>query len=61
MIKIHASFYCVGSFKKREANQQKLFHFSVTTDSLDHIQMTANQGLAQENSDRERKSFVIMF
>ena len=39
---------------KCEANQQKLFH------SSDHIQMTANQGLAQENnSDSERKSSVI--
>ena len=60
MINIHASFYYAGSFKKCEANQQKLFHFFVTTDSSDHIQMTANQGLAQENnSDSEGKSSVI--
>jgi hypothetical protein len=54
MINIHASFYYADSFKKCESNQQKIFHFFVTTDSSDHIQMTANQGLAQENnSDRE--------
>jgi len=34
---------------KCEANQQKLLHFFLTTDSSDHTQMTATQGLAQEN------------
>jgi len=36
------------------------FHFFVTTDSSDHIQVIANQALAQDNnSDSERKSSVI--